>query len=573
MARIPEAQRRTFASGIVRPTGGVDLGAIGRAAAPFQSLSRNLQTVQNVLVQKREQQLVAESAEFNSRMSLQFQEQFTNSLKSRQLQSNPTLARGEVNRIAAELTSSPEFTQQPLLVQNLARRNIARLRQSFGSKAINFENEQTFRNTVTALNKTQSNFEVEALTTDTDLNELLKRYTATVAGSTKSGALTLAQGEKQVTSASKAIVSNRVQRLINEKDLDGARTLINDPTIQEHLGADGIQRAINTIERKEQLALNRAVKLQKLKGTNPWKFIANVDSEEIPPLDLSNPSNLPDTLDDRIDYVNRKKEEHGILDLPVLTDQEQEVLLKTFDNVSPDNGSQIMNQLTANLTDEGQDLISEQIFKKRPTLGVAIAVADEDPNLSQALLNGEKVRKQKLIQMPSDNDLIAEVNDRIGQAIQQPGLRNAAHEAVRSIYADQVFRDNDNSGVIQSDIVEQALDRLFGPVIEINDAEVIGFRKVDGQFIDEDEFEDLFEDLSEGQLRSSLGDVPRDVAGEPLPLGDLKDEANLVVIGNGQYIIQLFTEFAVDKDGQPYILDMKKLSDEREGILDIIEER
>ena len=555
MARIPEAQRRIFNQTIVGP----NLGAIGAAQAGFTGIAQGANQIVETLGRQREQELTAQGAEFGSRLTLQFQEQFSNVVKRPDIQKDPKLASMEVNRIADTLMGSDEFRNQPQAVQNLGRRRLSQLKQSFGAKALIFQNDQSFQNTIGALNQTQNNFELQALTSDTSINDLLKGYTAAVTASTASGALTLNQGEEQVLEGAKSITLNRAQRLINEGDLEAAQAFIQDKEIQEHLGADGVQRVQDTIERKQRLRLAQKAKANEQRFTNPWKFVEQADTERAPAISL-NPQTLSDDIDNRMEYIARKNQQFG-LDLPLFNDSEKKLFISTLDKANPEQAAALLNQITSSLPNNQQNLIAGQIFEDRPTLGVAVAVADDDPLLAESLLSGQRIIKQKLIKMPKESEIKGFVNEQIVPVISdgQQQLLASIQQAVLSIYADEILKANDNTGVTQSSIVEDALEKLVGPVIEINDVETLGFRKANGQFIDEDQFQDFFDDITEEQLNASLNDVPRDIKGNPIPLSEVKDQGELVLVGQGQYVIRLFDELAVDKNGAPYILDLRKM--------------
>ena len=555
MPRITQAQRQIFNTQIQ----GANLAAIGQAQAGLAGAQRATAAVFDTLAKSREQELTAQSAEFNSGLNLQFHERFNNVIRSQNVQRNPSLARSEVSRIAQSLITSNEFKNQPQLVQGLARRNIARLQQSFNARAINFENEQSFRNTVTALNKTQSNFELQALTTDTDINQLLQNYTATVTASAKSGALTINQAEAQIQEAASSIVANRAQQFINNNEIDAAKEFIADKAIQEHLGARGLQSIQSAISRRETLNRNKQSKLNRLRSTNPWKLVQQIDTEPVPEIDLTNTQQLAENLDERLAYIQRKNRQYGI-DLPLLSDLEKDSFIGVLDRTSAQGAAAVLNQAMSNIPDAQQDLLAQQIFEDEPAMGVAISVADDDAKLAQSLLNGRDVIKKKLIRLPSELDINEAVNQQLAGAVQQPGFRNAIQQAVRSAYADRVFTDNDNSGLIQPDVLKQQMDRLIGPLIQVNGVNIVGFRKQDGKFINQQEFDDLYNSITSEKLSSSLGDVPRDLRGNALPIDDVLKNAELIVIGNGQYVLNLFDEFAVNRRGEPYILDMRKLS-------------
>lgn len=558
MARIPEAQRQTFASGIERPQLGADLAAIDRVAAPAQAIAQTGKKVTNVLAKARLQQVAAEGAEYNSQLNLQFQQRFSQAVKSPEVQKNPALARNVVNRIADDLINTQEFKDKPGLVQTFARRSMAGLRTQYNMKAINFENAQAFNNVITSLNKTQDNFELQALDSDTDLNDLLRRYTASVSANVKSGALSINQGEAQILAGAKTITANRFQRFINQKDLAGAQAFISDDVVKEHLGADGLNSAIQTIERKRRLNASMSNKLARQSITNPWKYVGSVDSESTPPISLSDPADLSESLDNRLGYVNRKNQQYNIK-LPILNEEEELAITNVLEKTPAKEATTLLNQLTSNMTDEQQSLIGQQIFKKNNAFGVAIAIADDDPVTARDVLNGAKVIKGKSVVMPPNSQITGYVNDYLSNSIQQPQYRQAIVQGVKNLYADEIFKNNDTTGAASKTKVVDMAKRLLGDQIEINDGLTFGFRKNDGNFIEEDDFLDAFDDLNERELQKQMGDVPRDINGQPLPIDELKEYAQLMLVGDGKYLIQLLDEYAVDKKGRPYILDMKKI--------------
>lgn len=250
MARIPQAQRQIFNTTIVGPVaqpGVTNIGAISAAAAGGEAIARVADTLRQVLVRQRQRELVAQGAEFSSQLNLQFHDQFKAITAREDVQRNPALARDEIDSFGDSILSSESFRNQPSEIQNFGRRQIASLKQKFGIQARNFEHDQSFKNTVTALNNTQNNFEVQALTTDTDIDDLANRFTAAITASVKSGALTLNKGEEVIRKGVRSITLNRANRLINSGDLNGAELFISNPDVQENLGAKNInalQKAI-----------------------------------------------------------------------------------------------------------------------------------------------------------------------------------------------------------------------------------------------------------------------------------------------------------------------------------------
>lgn len=557
MATIPEAHRRFFSSGIVEP----DFGAVAAA----QRQSAGLSGLADKILERRDQELVAQAAEFNSRISLQFEERFTSALKSGSVRGNPSSARSVGNQIIDNIQNSDEFKSAPRIVQLSARKQLAQLRLSAGKRAISYAHSQSLSNVASSLNKAQENIETQAYTTDTPLNDLLKKSAAIAASAQKSGVLSSASAEKHLNKSASKIIENRTKRYLKEGDLDGASEFASDPTVKEYLGPIKSDELIAEIDGKKRLLLLREQKLEKLKTTNPWQYLGETDTETPPDINLASPENLADQFDDRVQFIERKQKERGV-NLPLLNEGEENQIITTIDSVGPTTGAVLLNQVTTKIPDETQGKLAEQVMQKSPVLGAAIAIADQDQQTAKALLNGERVKKGKLIRLPPAGDLTDEVNSYIGTIINQPKFRAVAMEAVSSLYADAVFNENDNSGAIQSKIVKKSIEKLLGPIVEFNDTEIFSFRKPDGKFLSEDDFEDFVDDIDDADILLAQGDMPRDVTGKGVHFSDIRDNANLLVVGDGKYLITMFDEVALDKNGDVYILDLQALYEKREEI-------
>ena len=562
MAKIPEATRRQFVSGVIRPQGGVNLGAIDAAGAGARAVVQGANTVAQVLRQKQARQEVAEGSEFNSRADIQYHDAFNQLSRREDIIKNPSLIRDEIPKIGAELMKSEQFLSQPPETQNLMRKNITRLNTQFGIRGLEYENKQTFENTNIAMNRTLDNFDLEALTTDEPMDNMLQRYTATVAANVKSGALTEQQGELQTRAGAASITENRVQQLINNDELDEANAMLGQEATQDILGADGLQRAQAKVASRVETRLKQAAKIEKARLSDPWGFINMVDTDPVPQIAFQGDAKqAANSLDDRVNFVKAKNAQYAT-DLPLLTDTETQGFIQLYQRLPPNEGAKTLNDFTKTLPDDQQGLIADAIFQKNKPMGIAVSVADGAPDVTRGLLNGADVIAKKLIKMPSDFDIKAQVNKEIGSVIVDPQMMAALQEGVRNLYADSIHADNDNSGSKDDTIIKKALDSLVGPQFELNGSATIGFRKDDGKLTDEDEFTSLYRDLTLGVIEEIQGDVPRYADGTPVDIDDLREQGELVVAKEGQYMIKFSDAFLVDGSGtkRPFVLDMKDIS-------------
>lgn len=558
MVRIPEAQRRAFESGIVRPQGDVNLGRISAAAAPYEALSQVSQSINKTLQVKQEQQLVADGTEFNSRLNIQFQDAYNQLTKREDIIKNPSLIRDEIPKISQGLLESQEFLDQPPEVQALGRKTLASLNGKFGLHGLQYENEQMFKNTLLAIDKTQNNFDLEALTTDTNIDEMMQRYSASIVANVKSGALTEQQGEAQLKAGASSILLNRMQRFLNEDDLSSAQLLLNDKGNQEILGADALTKANQQVERRRVAKIEQAAKIEKLRLTDPWSFVQKVDSSVIPQVDFANPKVAPAQLSERIEFIKEKNAQYNIR-LPILTDQETTGIIGIYKQLPPIQAAASLKELTSTLPDEQQGLISDAIFRKDKPLGIAISVADTSPATAHALLNGADVLNKKLVNMPSESDIRAEVNKQIADVAIDPEFRESVQQAVKNMYADGIYKDNNTTGAFDIVRINENLKELLGAKIEVNGKNTLSFRNDAGQFLDENDFIDLYRDLTPGVIEAIQGDLPRYADGTPVDEDDLRENAQLIPVGDGQYKLSFYDQFLSDKDSKEFVLDLKEI--------------
>ena len=323
-------------------------------------------------------------------------------------------------------------------------------------------------------------------------------------------------------------------------------------------GIEGIEKDIKeSREKKIKLQTDLLEKAQKLRLNDQWGFVKKFDSDPAPEVDFADISNSAETLQKRIEFIDKKNSEYN-LQLPILDDMETKSFVKDLEVSTPEESSRHLNALGKNITDEQKIRLAKDVFKENKSIGLAISISDEDPRTAADIIAGNKAIKDKVLTMPSSNALRSRILAKIGKAVVQQDYRQAGIEAVTSIYANKAVLSNLNDTVVSSTQLKESIKQVFGDIIKVNDSQITGFRKADGQFISEDDFEDFFDGLDRDKIMIVQGDVPRLANGKELNIESLKD-ADLVVVGDGLYTINLFDEFAVDQQGNPFILNLKEI--------------
>lgn len=339
-------------------------------------------------------------------------------------------------------------------------------------------------------------------------------------------------------------------------DLDETLAFGMGSNIIDAKGIEGIEKDIKASrEKKLKLQDDLINKAQKLRLTDPWGFVKKFDSDPTPEVDFADISNSAETLQDRIEFVNKKNSEYGI-QIPILDDLETKSFINDLEVSTPEESSRYLNALGKNITDEQKIRLARDIFKENKSIGLAVSISDEDPRTAADIIAGNKAIKDKVLTMPSSNALRTRFLTTVGKAIVQQDYRQAGIEAVTSVYANKAVLNNVNDTSVDRNLLKESIKQVFGDIIKVNDSRITGFRKADGQFISEDDFEDFFDGLDRDKIMNVQGDMPRLANGTELNIESLKD-ADLVVVGDGLYTVNLFDEFAVDKQGNPFVLNLK----------------
>lgn len=549
MPKIPEFTRSVFASQ-QQP------GRIGAIQGQFNAAAQTAAIISQVSLNNQKQRDVEQTANFNNLAQQSVAESQIALQQDPEVQKNPQLFKEKISNVFQTIKNDPSYVSLSSNAKEAADIRLESLNTNVNIKALDYEVRQNASNAINTVREGQDINNLAALTTDDPIETIAEIQANSIRGFVSSGSINVNDGEELLDDSIRSIYTQRAQKLINEDNLEEARIFADEN--KEELGVNGFQKVQDTIKSKEKLKKDQAVKLEKTRLSDPWTYINQIDKEEIPSIRFDDVGSVSDDLDDRISFINQKNKQYGT-NLPILTELETQAFTQALENQDPKESANLLHNIATNITDEQQSLLAESIFEDKPSLGVAISIADEDPQTSSSIIAGNRAMKNKIVTMPSESNMRNEFLNEVGKAIQQPQFREASLNAVRAIYANKAVENNINDTTVDPDLLDKSILEVFGETIDINDSQVIGFRKKDGRFIPEDDFQDLFENLDKKQIASAhSGDLPRVANGDELDLDDIK-EADLVVVGDGLYTINLFNEFAVDKNGNPFVLNLKKI--------------
>lgn len=264
MARIPEFTRRQFANTASQAqirAAGAGFAAFGQVAGQVAAgLGQRLQ-------QRRQEQIATESAKFNSGLEIQAQEIFTGLSTSEEIKRDPSQLRSRVAQEFQKLRNAPEFLQQPRAVQQNAISRLQSLESQFQRRSITFEAQQTLQNNIDNLDTTQTNYEELASSSDAPIDDLLLAFTKDIIPFTQAIGDT-DKGEEIQKQGSRAIVEQRINRLIEQSNFSEAKQLLSDEAFGDFFTAkqrtklrDTLQRGEDRIacEREKEMARQTAI--------------------------------------------------------------------------------------------------------------------------------------------------------------------------------------------------------------------------------------------------------------------------------------------------------------------------
>ena len=310
--------------------------------------------------------------------------------------------------------------------------------------------------------------------------------------------------------------------------------------------------------RKEFTALNNSINSQLEK--DPVSFAINKGLvPNKPALDVT--QDIPSQLAERADVISMVSTELGV---PThgLTESEVQNLTNHLNTLgSNDQLEEIQNIQNSLEPDAAAKLFGDMRTKKNGMLSfAAMMVSQEDSLTAYDILEGRKLSKNKEIVSPNKKIFFEALS-----GLDIPGYFNAEQktdvlEAARMVYNKRAF----DAGALDPNIIDQ--DLLAESLYSVTNGEPIEY----GNFVieaplpdmDEDDFEDWIESLTEEELRS-LGDIDEATR----PLREIIRDADLQNIGRGQYIVRPTDiddpSVAVTTDGGLYILDYNVIENNR----------
>lgn len=316
--------------------------------------------------------------------------------------------------------------------------------------------------------------------------------------------------------------TRRVEKLVSQDaGLQEAFNLTNQVASFALLSAEERRAALNTMETGElddvdlfAASAKANAQINKMAAEDGYNLGVNQGLVKKTDFDMSN----PDTLTVRVNDAARLSQHYGV-EVSPLTDSEAQMVADSLETMTPAEKVVVANTLSVAPALWGK-------LSEKNAGSFAMAGATGDGNVMRGVFKGQQLIQEGLVKLPSDKDMLTTFEDEVGDSL---GTRDKSDlfKAVKDYYA-TVTTDPTGSN-IDDNALEDAIQAVSGGISEIN-----GFKTVLPRGVDDDDFEDLFDDMSPKTV-GSLGGVFGLSDEEAV---EIIEDSRIVGIKDGQYILE-----------------------------------
>ena len=364
----------------------------------------------------------------------------------------------------------------------------------------------------------------------------------------------LKAGAEYATATAKGFISSGPQgREKARKDLTGGK-------YDAYLDADRKASLIDHINSLNKADAENADSVQKLRFSNPWKFFEKV-GVAVPPVDLNNKDSIVAREQAIKDLSSKFQFPPGAV--PFLSKNEAAGYTMLLQSQDPKETAAMLLDLSTTIPPRLYSTIARQVYEDKPAYGVAMGIGKEDENTTLKILDGHKLRnpdeKGKSMALPPYNKVLEDLDGYMGNAIRDQNVNLAFKDAIYSHYVSTQFSGGSDMSEVDTNGLKASAQKVFGPVGRLNNSSFPSFRDQSGEFVPATILQSAFQRLDSKTIMEVQGDVPRIRDGEPLNLKKAGADIEPISAGNGKYYIKRSWDnyFTKDKDGNPFVLDMK----------------
>jgi hypothetical protein len=317
------------------------------------------------------------------------------------------------------------------------------------------------------------------------------------------------------------------------------------------------------LKRYGMLAKSYEEKTKILKNGDALDYYQNINViPEIAPIDVTDVSSVLQGLDDRKSAQRIIAEREGF-SIPILKKEEVKAIQQHFDSLPAQEKTNYVIEIANTVGEKDAGMIAALVSGEDANLAAVLSVAVENPKAVQDSILGQQRTK-----MSSRKEVSRLVNTELMGTGVDAVTAEQFTDMLHNIYEERLIKSGEpDLDVFNEDLMSEVMDDVIGPRISPNSSKVLSFRKNDGQYISEGQFETLMSKTTPEALSDIFGNAPS-LSGSGVrmsneQLQDFFDDFSLVNVGDGVYNLvnpNDPNQVVVGMDGRPFMFDFKKLS-------------
>lgn len=231
-------------------------------------------------------------------------------------------------------------------------------------------------------------------------------------------------------------------------------------------------------------------------------------------LDLSDPQSFGDALTQKVKNAEYLSIHYG-QDVSPLTEGEADMMTKAIKAMTPQDKTGLALAMGTNIK------VWEQLDKKNAGL-FAMAGAIGEPDIMQAIFEGQEKLANGTIKTPSKEEYLTAFDDKVGNVYKGKDRKNMLDAALAHYYA------TNEDTLFDADNFEESIEAVSGGIGEVNGSKIELPRG-----IPEDDFEDYVDEFTPDMVRHFGGvwSMSDDKAAKVI------QDAQLVSIGQNRYLV------------------------------------
>lgn len=350
-------------------------------------------------------------------------------------------------------------------------------------------------------------------------------------------------GQDEINTLQEKAIQTGVPEIIDQaKALENTRTFV---TTLKGLGTDQLNKVVRQLsaennkapspETRIQLDIAETVRKNQIEGikNEGLAYYGRTDQIRMP-----EPINYTDPSQSYAELLRRQSSslivETATGDkLPVLTPDEITQLQDIKRDAPANEVAGILQQFNA-LEPPVKARLAQSIDDKDPILATAMQI--EDFQTKRRLLNGEKIEGKV-----AEADMAAEIAAIFDPMVVDPTFKNNASKAVTAYYNALSQEARDFSPTVNAARMRQAVEEVYAPIVDISffgTENVFSFKDPDtNDWLSEDDMYDMFNGITDSELKSLFGELPRGAYGEEITANDIYEDARILSSGDGLYNI------------------------------------